>query len=82
LPTAYLSGSGRSRPRWVRTLPDTELPPRVYVRCTDHPHQGFDRFAEAAKSSSGWTHREIASAHLPYITDPDELTALLVEIAE
>jgi pimeloyl-ACP methyl ester carboxylesterase len=62
-------------------VPDVERPPRVYIRCTRNPHPGFDRFAEAARSSPGWTHREIACAHLPYITDPDALTALLVEIA-
>jgi pimeloyl-ACP methyl ester carboxylesterase len=62
--------------------PDTELPPRVYIRCTENHHPGFDRCAEAAQSSPGWTACEIASAHLPYITDPDELTAQLVDIAE
>jgi pimeloyl-ACP methyl ester carboxylesterase len=62
--------------------PDSELPPRIYIRCTDNPHPGFDRCAEAAQSSPAWTHRELAGAHLPYITDPDELTAQLVDIAE
>jgi pimeloyl-ACP methyl ester carboxylesterase len=61
--------------------PDTEQQPRTYIRCTKNPLPGFDRFAKTAQSSPGWTHREIASAHLPYITDPDDLTALLVEIA-
>ena len=45
-----------------------------------NPHPGFDRFAEAAESRPGWTHREMATAHLPNVTDPDTLTGLLSEL--
>jgi pimeloyl-ACP methyl ester carboxylesterase len=61
--------------------PGGEGPPRVYVRCTRNPHPGFDRFAEAAQSKPSWSRRDMPAAHLPYITEPEELTALLVEIA-
>jgi hypothetical protein len=60
---------------------ESERPPRVYVRCTQWPNPGFDRWAANAQSSSGWTMYEMASGHLPYITDPDALTAVLLEIA-
>jgi pimeloyl-ACP methyl ester carboxylesterase len=62
--------------------PGAQGPPRVYVRCTRNaPHPGFDHFAEAAQSKPGWTRRDMPTAHLPYITEPEELTSLLVEIA-
>jgi hypothetical protein len=63
------------------TKSNDQVPPRVYVRCTRNPHPGFDRFADAAQTTPGWTRRDIAAAHLPYITEPEELTTLLVEIA-
>ena len=56
-----------------------EQPPSVYVRCSENPHPGFDRFAAAARSTAGWTHCELSAAHLPYITDPEALTELLIE---
>ena len=57
----------------------SEQPPRVYIRCSGNPHPGFDRFAAAAQSTEGWTHCEMPTAHLPYITDPDALTEQLIE---
>jgi pimeloyl-ACP methyl ester carboxylesterase len=59
----------------------SELPPRVYVRCGENPHPGFDRFAAAAQSSPGWTHRVMPTAHVPYITNPDALVDVLIETA-
>ncbi len=62
--------------------PKSERLSRVYVRCTQWPNPGFDRWAATAQSSSGWTLYEMASGHLPYITDPDALTVVLLEIAD
>ena len=54
--------------------------PRTYIR-TQWPHPGFDRYAGAASEAAGWQSRKIASSHLPYITHPSELAALLLEVA-
>jgi pimeloyl-ACP methyl ester carboxylesterase len=54
--------------------------PRTYIR-TQWPHPGFDRYAGNASQATGWQLRKIASSHLPYITHPTELAALLLEVA-
>jgi pimeloyl-ACP methyl ester carboxylesterase len=61
--------------------PDDEQPARVYIRCRGFPHPGFDRHALAAQTSPGWTSRDLDTSHLPYITDPEPLTAILLELA-
>ena len=48
---------------------------------TQWPHPGFDRYAGDASEAAGWQSRKIASSHLPYITHPSELAALLLEVA-
>jgi pimeloyl-ACP methyl ester carboxylesterase len=60
---------------------DAEQPQRVTSDAAELLIPGFDRFAAAAESSAAWVSREMATAHLPYITDPEELTAMLVELA-
>jgi hypothetical protein len=39
----------------------------------------FDRYAEIARSGAGWQHRELTTSHLPSITNPLELTNVLME---
>jgi hypothetical protein len=63
-----------------RSYPAAEKLPRTYIR-TEWPHSGFDRYARAASETAGWQSRRIASSHLPYVTHPSELTALLLEVA-
>ena len=63
-----------------RKNPVAEDLPRTYIR-TQWPHVGFDRYAEAASESKGWQLRKVASSHLPYITHPSEVAALLLEVA-
>jgi pimeloyl-ACP methyl ester carboxylesterase len=58
-----------------------ETPRRAYVRCRGWPHPGFDRHAAHARSSPDWDLFELPSSHLPYVTDPADLTALLLELA-
>jgi pimeloyl-ACP methyl ester carboxylesterase len=61
--------------------PRRSQPRRVYVRCRGWPHPGFDRYAERAASVPDWTLRELDTSHLPYITDPEKLATLLLELA-
>jgi pimeloyl-ACP methyl ester carboxylesterase len=56
-------------------------PRRVYVRCERWAHPGFDRHARDAESSPDWDLHEVPWSHLAYVTAPDELTALLLDIA-
>jgi pimeloyl-ACP methyl ester carboxylesterase len=60
---------------------EAESPRRVYVRCQRWPHPGFDRHARHAESSPGWELREVPWSHLAYVTAPDDLTALLLNLA-
>jgi pimeloyl-ACP methyl ester carboxylesterase len=62
-----------------RRNPDAEKLLRTYIR-TRWPHPGLDRYAAAARSSSQWTSRELATSHLPFITHPIELADMLVEV--
>jgi pimeloyl-ACP methyl ester carboxylesterase len=56
-------------------------PRRLYVRCGRWPHAGFDRHAADARASPDWDLYEVPWSHLAYVTAPDELTALLLEVA-
>jgi pimeloyl-ACP methyl ester carboxylesterase len=61
--------------------PDVEQPRRVYIRCRHWPNPSFDRSAANAQSSSAWGYYELATSHLPYITHPTKLSAVLLDIA-
>jgi pimeloyl-ACP methyl ester carboxylesterase len=63
-----------------RKNPAAEKLPRTYIR-TQWPHPGLDRYAGVASETAGWQSRRIASSHLPYITHPSQLAALLLEAA-
>ena len=56
--------------------------PRTYIYCTK-ARQGdvFRQFGKRAKSEAGWEYREIDASHNPHITVPDELAAMLHELA-
>jgi hypothetical protein len=60
---------------------DIEKPRRVYIRCLHWPNPSFDRYAATAQSSPAWDYQELATSHLPYITHPDELSTILLELA-
>lgn len=60
--------------------PRGEVLPRTYVRCLGWKAPHFDRYAEAARAA-GWQCRELDTPHLPYITHPRELAALLDDLA-
>jgi pimeloyl-ACP methyl ester carboxylesterase len=61
--------------------PEASSPRRVYVRCERWAHAGFDRYARHAEASADWDLHEVPWSHLAYVTAPDELTALLLDIA-
>jgi len=44
-------------------------------------HPAFDRHAEMAKRSNGWQLIEIEAPHLPFITHPEALAAVLLDLA-
>ena len=64
-----------------RSNPIAEKLPRTYVRCSHLRHPGFDRYADAARRLSGWSCHELPAPHLPFITHPRELAAVLVAVA-
>jgi hypothetical protein len=53
---------------------------RWYIRCLCNPGP-FDLFAANAKSSPDWRHRELDAPHLPFITHPDAVVGVLLEVA-
>ena len=62
-----------------RGNPAAEALPRTYIRCLRWPDPGFDHYADAARRMAGWRCRELTTPHLPYVTHPRELVALLLE---
>ncbi len=63
-----------------RSNPAAARLPRTYIRCLQAPSPVFDRYAQTARSAPGWRYRELATAHLPFITQPREFTDLLLEL--
>ena len=62
-----------------RGNPAAQRLPRRYIRC-EWPNPAFDRHAEQARRSEGWTCHQLAAPHIPYVTHPHELVRLLLEI--
>ncbi|SFK41326.1 alpha/beta fold hydrolase [Geodermatophilus ruber] len=60
--------------------PAARAPTRSYVRCVRFPHAGLDRFAERARESADWRHRTLDCSHIPHVTCPRELAAVLLEL--
>jgi pimeloyl-ACP methyl ester carboxylesterase len=81
LPRLVPTPFGHFRDPVRRRNPRAETVPRTYIRCLDWPHAGFDRYAEAARRSPAWTWRGLSASHLPYITQPGEMSELLLEAA-
>lgn len=52
--------------------------PRTYIDCTEY--DSFDHMARKAREE-GFELREIETGHAPYMTAPDELTGILLDIA-
>jgi pimeloyl-ACP methyl ester carboxylesterase len=61
--------------------PGAEQLPRTYIRCRGWMHPGFDRCAQAARKDPRWRLLQLGSNHLPYITSPRELAAVLLKLA-
>jgi len=58
--------------------------PRIYIRCRGFRmdrHPAFDRHAEMAQRTDGWQLIEIEAPHLPFITHPDKLADVLLDLA-
>jgi pimeloyl-ACP methyl ester carboxylesterase len=61
--------------------------PRMFILCTEGSqdigplHVPIEQAAERAKSDARWQYRELQTGHMPMWTAPEELTALLLEIA-
>jgi hypothetical protein len=51
------------------------------VRCQRWPNASFDRHAAHARSAPDWDYYQLDSSHLPQITDPDDLAAILLKLA-
>jgi hypothetical protein len=64
-----------------RGNPAAELLPRTYIECVGNPVRAFARFAEEARRTPGWRYRALATAHESFVTAPDELAGLLLEVA-
>jgi hypothetical protein len=60
--------------------PAGPTPRRVYVRCSGWAHPGFDRHAEHARESTGWQLVEMGTSHLPFLTDPEDLASVLLDL--
>jgi pimeloyl-ACP methyl ester carboxylesterase len=55
--------------------------PRTDIECLGNPVRAFARFAAVARSTPGWRYRELATAHESFVTAPEELAGLLLEVA-
>lgn len=62
----------------VRIAGDVAHVPRTYVLCTK---SGFHRVAERVRDQPGWDCRELDTQHMAMLTAPEELSALLLELA-
>jgi hypothetical protein len=56
--------------------------PRTYLRCIRWPAPGFDRFAQQARTTPGWHAEDIDASHIPFITAPQKLAAVLLDDVE
>jgi pimeloyl-ACP methyl ester carboxylesterase len=65
--------------RFGADAPDPELAPRMFIHCiTDPPSPMFLPFADRARSTPGWTLRELATGHDAMLIVPDDLARLLL----
>jgi pimeloyl-ACP methyl ester carboxylesterase len=64
-----------------RVNPSAEKLPRAYIRCRQFPNQRFDRHAEMAQQTAGWTYRELSASHHAPVTIPDKVVEVLQQLA-
>lgn len=57
--------------------------PRTYVLATDPPTtlMGYPAHGERAKTTAGWTYREVATGHEMIVTAPERTAELIIEAA-
>jgi pimeloyl-ACP methyl ester carboxylesterase len=58
-----------------------EKVPRDFICCRQFPNPSFDRHAAMAQREPLWRYRELSASHHAAITIPDEVAALLLELA-
>jgi pimeloyl-ACP methyl ester carboxylesterase len=63
------------------SLAEADRPRETYIRCRQWPNARYDEYATSAQSSQAWDSYELDTPHLPYITHPQELSAILLDIA-
>lgn len=63
--------------------PDVESAPlaRTFIRCLQWPNATFDAHLAHARTSTGWRHHELATSHEPFITHPEQLADVLLQVA-
>ena len=54
----------------------------AYIRCTDPLYDNVEKSAERARNRADWRYDELATGHNAMVSAPDELTALLLELAD
>ena len=64
-----------------RTNPAATKVGSTFIRCRQFRQPMFDRHAGMAQQTWGWRYVELPTPHLPYITHPAELAAVLLELA-
>jgi pimeloyl-ACP methyl ester carboxylesterase len=64
-----------------RTNPASDDLARTYIRCVQFKQLRFDEHAAMARRTPNWRYREMAAPHLTPVTHPQELTALLIDLA-
>jgi pimeloyl-ACP methyl ester carboxylesterase len=54
---------------------------KSYIRCASRPPAPFDMAAKRVQSTPGWRCIEIDTPHVPYVTHPNVMTEVLVELS-
>jgi pimeloyl-ACP methyl ester carboxylesterase len=85
---AWFNGSCTDHPlaafeqRIRLTHADGPVDRRVYIWASGFAPSPFEKFAAETRDDPAWTYREIQSGHMPMISHPVELTALLEEVTD
>src|SRR5262249_4037073 len=65
-----------------RTNPAAVKVARTFIRCRQFQlAPALDDHASMAQHTPGWRYRELATPHLPYITHPEEVAEVLLDLA-